>query len=97
MDGAQGPFTVRITTSGSGYRRWNIKVTQIECANPSRAPANCLQHFTGPSGQISSFNYDMLIRYLTTEHINRHSPIIKWPNCKQNHLNQNTMWTSLAT
>lgn len=58
VDGAQGPFTLRITTSGSGLRRWNIKVTQIECVNPSRAPPHCLQHMTGPSGTFWSFNYD---------------------------------------
>ena len=58
VDGAQGPFTLRILTSGAGYRRWNIRISQIECANPSRAPANCLQYYTGPSGVFQSFNYE---------------------------------------
>lgn len=58
IDGAQGPFTLRVLTSGPGYRRWNIRITQIECANPSRAPANCLQYYTGPSGVFQSFNYE---------------------------------------
>lgn len=58
IDGAQGPFFLRVLTSGPGYRRWNIRVSQIECANPSRAPSNCLQYFTGPAGTFSSFNYD---------------------------------------
>ncbi|KAI1299312.1 hypothetical protein HDE_03927 [Halotydeus destructor] len=59
IEGAQGPFTLRVITSGPGIRRWNIQISQIECANPSRAPSNCLQYFTGPSGQFSSFNYEL--------------------------------------
>ena len=58
VDGAAGPFTLRVLTSGPGYRRWNIRVSQIECANPSRAPANCLQYYMGPSGTFASFNYE---------------------------------------
>lgn len=58
IDGAQGPFSLRVLTSGPGHRRWNIRVSQIECANPSRAPSNCLQYFTGPAGTFSSFNYN---------------------------------------
>lgn len=60
IDGAQGPFTLRVLTSGPGYRRWNIRISQIECANPSRAPPNCLQYFTGPAGMFQSFNYETL-------------------------------------
>ncbi|XP_053212960.1 uncharacterized protein LOC128396407 [Panonychus citri] len=58
VDGAQGPFTFRVITNGPGYRRWNIQITQIECTNPSKAPSNCLQYYTGPSGMFSSFNYE---------------------------------------
>lgn len=58
VDGAQGPFTLRVLTSGPGYRRWNIRISQIECANPSRAPSNCLQYYMGPAGIFSSFNYE---------------------------------------
>jgi len=57
-DASVGPFTLRVLTSGPGYRRWNIRISQIECANPSRAPANCLQYYMGPSGTFSSFNYE---------------------------------------
>lgn len=60
MDGAQGPFTLRVMTSGPGYRRWNIRVSQIECGSLSRAPANCLQYFTGASGVFQSFNYESI-------------------------------------
>lgn len=58
MDGAQGPFTLRVMTSGPGYRRWNIRISQIECGSLSRAPANCLQYYTGASGSFQSFNYE---------------------------------------
>lgn len=58
VDGAQGPFIFRVITNGPGYRRWNIQITQIECTNPSKAPSNCLQYYTGPSGAFSSFNYE---------------------------------------
>ncbi|RWS05444.1 uncharacterized protein B4U79_04125, partial [Dinothrombium tinctorium] len=60
IDSTQGPYTIRIITEGPGYRRWNIQITQIECLNLSRAPQNCLQYNTGPSGTFSSFNYERL-------------------------------------
>lgn len=58
VDSSQGPFTIRITTSGNGLRKWNIKIIQIECGNPSRAPYNCLQYHTQQQGSIFSFNYE---------------------------------------
>jgi len=45
-----------ISTSASNY--WRIKVSQIECWNPSRAPQGCLQYFTGIRNTVSSFNWD---------------------------------------
>ena len=53
-------------------RKWNIKVTQIPCDCSERpdvpemepAPAGCLQHFRGITGQVSSFNYNGRIRNL---------------------------------
>ncbi|RWS04237.1 uncharacterized protein B4U79_12545, partial [Dinothrombium tinctorium] len=52
-----GPYVLRTITRGDGVRLWNIRVSLIECTNPSRAPENCLQYFTGPNGVFSSFNY----------------------------------------
>lgn len=57
VDAAQGPFTVRITTSGNGLRRWNIQIIQIECGNPSRAPANCLQYHVSVSFFLIFLNF----------------------------------------
>ena len=36
---------------------WKVKVSQIECASPSRANPDCDQWITGISGQVSSFNW----------------------------------------
>jgi len=74
VDGAQGPFTLRVLTNGPGNRRWNIQVTQIECNNPGRAPSNCLQYYSGPSGIFTSFNYDAL-RYKDFPNINYNQPL----------------------
>eukprot|EP00095_Tigriopus_kingsejongensis_P005646 maker-scaffold695_size110128-snap-gene-0.18 protein:Tk05646 transcript:maker-scaffold695_size110128-snap-gene-0.18-mRNA-1 annotation:"hypothetical protein DAPPUDRAFT_313164" len=50
--------TLEITTgSGPGIRRYDIKVTYIECLNPTRPPSGCTQYFTGPTGTISSYNH----------------------------------------
>ena len=47
-------FTIATTGGGS----WRIKVSQIECKNPGRAPFDCLQYFTGRGGNIKSINFD---------------------------------------
>lgn len=38
-------------------RKWSIRIRQIPCKSPSRAPAGCLQYFTASTGVIESFNY----------------------------------------
>ncbi|XP_071044046.1 uncharacterized protein [Parasteatoda tepidariorum] len=57
VDNSVGPVQLTVSTKGVGRRKWNIKSSFIECANPSRAPPNCLQYYTGPEGRFSSFNY----------------------------------------
>ncbi|RWS23139.1 uncharacterized protein B4U80_09841 [Leptotrombidium deliense] len=57
IEDTNGPYNVRVITRGTGNRRWNIRVTFIECRNELRAPLNCLQYFASPSGQFESFNY----------------------------------------
>lgn len=38
---------------------WRIKVSQIGCGNPARAPPGCLQYFFGGNtNTVSSFNWD---------------------------------------
>lgn len=63
VDASEGPIVLEVITSSSSEifpkkRRWDIRVSQIECDNPSRPPQNCLQYFTGHAGVIQSFNYE---------------------------------------
>ena len=38
-------------------RSWRLKILQYECGSPVLAPEGCLQHYTGISGNVSSFNF----------------------------------------
>ena len=38
-------------------RRWSIRIRQIPCRSPYRAPPGCLQYYTDTEGSIESFNY----------------------------------------
>lgn len=38
-------------------RRWSIRIRQIPCRSPSKAPPGCLQYYTENEGSIESFNY----------------------------------------
>ncbi|XP_023333197.1 uncharacterized protein LOC111705003 isoform X2 [Eurytemora carolleeae] len=50
--------TLDISLVGSVLeRKWNILATQIACADPWRAPTDCLQYHTGPIGSFQSFNF----------------------------------------
>ncbi|KAG0418379.1 hypothetical protein HPB47_004901 [Ixodes persulcatus] len=57
VDMSPGPVTIFVETNGQRNSRWNIKISQIKCDSPTRAPPNCLQYYTGPSGNFTSFNY----------------------------------------
>ena len=54
---ATATATLDFNLVGPGTRMWDIKVSQIECNNPSRPPKGCLQYFTGTSGQFMTFNF----------------------------------------
>jgi len=46
---------------GSGSteaRKWNIRVSQIECGRTWSPPANCQEYHTGISGTYNNWNYD---------------------------------------
>lgn len=50
---------IDIGASSAAGRKWNIRVTQIECDSPGRPPSTeCLQYYTGVSGTLQSWNYD---------------------------------------
>jgi hypothetical protein len=39
-------------------RQWSIKVTQIACDSPMRAPDGCTQYFFGDTGTVQTYNFD---------------------------------------
>ncbi|KAH7933611.1 hypothetical protein HPB49_014370 [Dermacentor silvarum] len=57
VDMSPGPVNLYVETNGTRNSRWNIKISQIKCDSPTRAPSNCLQYYTGTSGNFSSFDY----------------------------------------
>ena len=52
--GATLAIALGAATTGSSHK---IKVSLIECSNVNRAPAGCVQYFTGTSGNIMSYNF----------------------------------------
>jgi len=51
--------TLAFTLATSESNSWRVKVTQIECWNPTRAPPGCLQYFYGERRyNVQSFNWD---------------------------------------
>ena len=38
-------------------RKWSIRIQQIPCHSPFKAPSGCLQYFTGPEGTVESLNF----------------------------------------
>ncbi|XP_071543588.1 uncharacterized protein [Panulirus ornatus] len=60
VDPNGGPVKVTVDRSAASTvsnRMWNIKVSQIPCDSPYRAPSGCLQYYTASSGTVSSFNF----------------------------------------
>ncbi|OQR72208.1 hypothetical protein BIW11_10532 [Tropilaelaps mercedesae] len=55
VDMTPGPLRLDVRTQAMRNARWNIRITQVPCSR--RAPANCLQYYTGLHGNFSSFNY----------------------------------------
>ncbi|XP_037085523.1 uncharacterized protein LOC119106035 [Pollicipes pollicipes] len=58
--GSGSQLTLQATTSGTETtaRDWRVRVSQIACDNPARAPAGCLQYYTNSTGTIKSFSFD---------------------------------------
>jgi len=50
-------LTIDTSTNHAMARKWNIKITQIACNSPNKAPAGCLQFHNMTSGTIRSFNF----------------------------------------
>ena len=58
--GSGNQVTLQVTTSGTQAvnRDWRVRVDQIECDSPARAPAGCLQYHTNVTGMIQSFGFN---------------------------------------
>merc|ERR1712141_488831 len=54
---ANNAATLTFTTTTANVGRWRVKVSQIECNNPNRAPDGCLQYYTGNVNTVRSFNF----------------------------------------
>ncbi|KAJ8925003.1 hypothetical protein NQ315_001168 [Exocentrus adspersus] len=50
-------LTISTSASTIASRAWNIKISQIGCNCPTRAPSGCLQYYTDLTGTVNSFNY----------------------------------------
>merc|ERR1739844_97934 len=50
--------TIKFTLASASDNYWRIKVSQIPCWSSMRAPAGCLQYFTGVRSTVTSFNWD---------------------------------------
>lgn len=60
VDFPHGSDVITIDASGQLHlpeRKLSIKVVQISCDSPLRAPLDCLQYFNSASGTIRSFNF----------------------------------------
>jgi hypothetical protein len=58
VSGSSSPARLTVVRNGVfASRSFRIKITQIECYSPDRAPPGCLQYFTGISGTILSYNF----------------------------------------
>ncbi|GJQ88051.1 hypothetical protein Trydic_g12973 [Trypoxylus dichotomus] len=56
-----GDANIKIVISTSSdtsvARSWKLKIAQIACDCPTRAPSGCLMYYTDLSGTVRSFNY----------------------------------------
>ncbi|KAK5642457.1 hypothetical protein RI129_008624 [Pyrocoelia pectoralis] len=59
-EGHTAPIILSVVTSGPAFMRtWKIRISQIPCSSRNTGEEGCLQYYTGVSGQIKSFNYDL--------------------------------------
>jgi len=61
--------TIGITHDATSHaRKWKIKVSILECGNPSLAPVGCRQYYMGNGGKISSFGFSTSSIFLQNQH-----------------------------
>jgi len=54
---ASNTATITFSFTDTGSRKYDMKISQIECGASTAPPDGCLQYFTGVSGQITTFNF----------------------------------------
>jgi len=59
-----------VWTGSSTTRKWNIKISQISCYEPWKAPEGCTQYFTGSTGTVKSYNYDGGVQLADQSYVN---------------------------
>ena len=59
VDGTNQPLLLVINAANDRMfkRKWSIRIRQIPCRSPSRAPPGCLQYLTTSSGMVESLNF----------------------------------------
>lgn len=48
---------VQLGAASTQSRSWKLKISQIDCECPTRAPSGCFQYYTALSGIVRSLNY----------------------------------------
>ena len=65
--GRRDSVQIEITIGNANYgRNWNIRVLKIPCNVNYKAPAGCLQYFTGVTRNVMSYNFAGR-QFLTTQ------------------------------
>lgn len=59
VDGTNQPLLLVVNAANDRMfkRKWSIRLRQIPCRSPSRAPPGCLQYLTSSNGVVESLNY----------------------------------------
>ncbi|XP_019870330.2 uncharacterized protein LOC109598852 [Aethina tumida] len=80
-----GDSDIKIIVSANSIgRSWSIKVAQIGCDCPWKAPTGCLQYFTSLTGTVNNFNYGTGINgNLVTQNIDGNDQPIAVPGTRQ--------------
>merc|ERR1712183_924621 len=54
---ATDSIALKTTLGDTSTKTWNILARQIACTDTWKAPTDCVQYFTGTSGNVKSYNF----------------------------------------
>lgn len=59
VDGTNQPLLLVVNAANDRMfkRKWSVRIRQIPCRSPSRAPPGCLQYLTASNGMVESLNF----------------------------------------